>query len=87
MAAVSENRKEYMKRYRENNKEKIKELNRINYMKRKEKLNEEQPAYEGMILTLIESKRYRENSMSKARIKRRKALQESILKDLLASEI
>ncbi|UBH09501.1 hypothetical protein [Macrococcus armenti] len=32
------NRKEYMKEYRKRNAERMKELNRINYLKRKEKL-------------------------------------------------
>ena len=76
------NRKEYMKEYRKRNAERMKELNRINYLKRKEKLQTVKT--DDTILRLIQArKQERVINMSVHRKRRRKRLQEAIKHELM----
>lgn len=76
------NRKEYMKEYRKRNAERMKELNRINYLKRKEKLQTVKT--DDAILRLIQArKQERVINMSVHRKRRRKRLQEAIKHELM----
>ncbi|QQB05693.1 hypothetical protein [Macrococcoides caseolyticum] len=75
-------RKEYMKEYRKQNAERMKELNRINYLKRKEKLQKVKT--DDTILRLIQArKQERVINMSVHRKRRRKRLQEAIKHELI----
>ncbi|PKE48835.1 hypothetical protein [Macrococcoides caseolyticum] len=75
-------RKEYMKEYRKRNAERMKELNRINYLKRKEKLQKVKT--DDTILRLIQArKQERVINMSVHRKRRRKRLQEAIKHELM----
>ncbi|PKE12701.1 hypothetical protein [Macrococcoides caseolyticum] len=75
-------RKEYMKEYRKRNAERMKELNRINYLKRKEKLQKVKT--DDTILRLIQArKQERVINMSVHRKRRRKRLQEAIKHELI----
>lgn len=75
-------RKEYMKEYRKRNDERMKELNRINYLKRKEKLQTVKT--DDTILRLIQArKQERVINMSTHRKRRRKRLQEAIKHELM----
>lgn len=75
-------RKEYMKEYRKRNAERMKELNRINYLKRKEKLQTVNT--DDTILRLIQArKQERVINMSVHRKRRRKRLQEAIKHELM----
>jgi len=74
-------RKEYMKEYRKQNAERMKELNRINYLKRKEKLQTFKT--DDTVLRLIqERKKERVINMSIHRKRRRKRIQEAIKHEL-----
>ncbi|QYA36243.1 hypothetical protein [Macrococcoides caseolyticum] len=76
------NRKKYMKEYRKRNTERMKELNRINYLKRKEKLQKVKS--DDTILRLIQArKQERVINMSTHRKRRRKRLQEAIKHELM----
>lgn len=76
------NRKEYMKEYRKRNAERMKELNRINYLKRKEKLQTVKT--DDTILRFIQArKQERVINMSVHRKRRRKRLQEAIKHELM----
>ncbi len=75
-------RKEYIKEYRKRNAERMKELNRINYLKRKEKLQKVKT--DDTILRLIQArKQERVINMSVHRKRRRKRLQEAIKHELI----
>lgn len=75
-------RKEYIKEYRKRNAERMKELNRINYLKRKEKLQKVKT--DDTILRLIQArKQERVINMSVHRKRRRKRLQEAIKHELM----
>lgn len=71
-----------MKEYRKRNAERMKELNRINYLKRKEKLQKVKT--DDTILRLIQArKQERVINMSVHRKRRRKRLQEAIKHELI----
>lgn len=75
-------RKEYQKEYRRQNAERMKELNRINYLKRKEKLQTVNT--DDTILRFIQArKQERVINMSVHRKRRRKRLQEAIKHELM----
>ncbi|WBF51989.1 hypothetical protein [Macrococcoides canis] len=75
-------RKEYMKEYRKRNAERMKELDRINYLKRKGKLQTVNT--NDTILRLIQArKQERVINMSVHRKRRRKRLQEAIKHELM----
>ena len=75
-------RKEYQKEYRRQNAERMKELNRINYLKRKEKLKKVKT--DDTILRFIQArKQERVVNMSVHRKRRRKRLQEAIKHELM----
>lgn len=75
-------RKEYQKEYRRQNAERMKELNRINYLKRKEKLKKVKT--DDTILRFIQArKQERVINMSVHRKRRRKRLQEAIKHELM----
>lgn len=75
-------RKEYQKEYRRKNAERMKELNRINYLKRKEKLQTFKT--DDTILRLLQArKQERLINMSVHRKRRRKRLQEAIKHELM----
>lgn len=77
-------RKEYMKEYRKRNAERMKELNRNNYLKRKEKSNSIQQ--DDTVLMYIQSlKQERLLNMSIQRKRRKKRLQDLINSELLHS--
>lgn len=77
-------RKEYMKEYRKRNAERMKELNRNNYLKRKEKSNSMQQ--DDTVLMYIQSlKQERLLNMSIQRKRRKKRLQDLINSELLHS--
>lgn len=77
-------RKEYMKEYRKQNAERMKELNRINYLKRKEKSNSMQQ--DDTVLMYIQNlKQERLLNMSIQRKRRKKRLQDLINSELLHS--
>lgn len=86
---MSEDKKEYMKRYNELNKERISERNRRNYLKRKAKKQklqrglEKQVEADKQLLKWIEQqKKERINNMSPVRLKRREQLQQAIFNEL-----
>lgn len=75
-------RKEYQKEYRRKNAERMKELNRINYLKRKEKLQKVKT--DDTILRFIQARKHeRVINMSVHRKRRRKRLQEAIKHELM----
>ncbi|STY75541.1 Uncharacterised protein [Macrococcoides caseolyticum] len=77
-------RKEYMKEYRKRNAERMKELNRNNYLKRKEKGNSMQQ--DDTVLMYIQNlKQERLLNMSIQRKRRKKRLQDLINSELLHS--
>lgn len=77
-------RKEYMKEYRKRNAERMKELNRNNYLKRKEKSNSMQQ--DDTVLIYIQNlKQERLLNMSIQRKRRKKRLQDLINSELLHS--
>lgn len=77
-------RKEYMKEYRKRNAERMKELNRNNYLKRKEKSNSMQQ--DDTVLMYIQNlKQERLLNMSIQRKRRKKRLQDLINSELLHS--
>lgn len=77
-------RKEYMKEYRKRNAERMKELNRNNYLKRKEKSNSIQQ--DDTVLMYIQNlKQERLLNMSIQRKRRKKRLQDLINSELLHS--
>lgn len=77
-------RKEYMKEYRKRNAERMKELNRNNYLKRKEKSNSIQQ--DDTVLMYIQNlKQERLLNMSIQRKRRKKRLQDLINAELLHS--
>ncbi|PKE07207.1 hypothetical protein CW676_03335 [Macrococcoides caseolyticum] len=74
-------RKEYQKEYRRKNAERMKELNRINYLKRKEK--SKHIKQDDTILKVLEAnKQERILSMSIHRKRRRRRVQEAIHHEL-----
>lgn len=75
-------RKEYQKEYRSKNAERMKELNRINYLKRKEK-NRHIKQDDTILKVLEANKQERILSMSIHRKRRRKRVQEAIHHELL----
>ena len=75
-------RKEYMKEYRKRNAERMKELNRINYLKRKEKLQKVKND-DTILRLMLARKQERVINMSVHRKRRRKRLQEAIKHELM----
>lgn len=74
-------RKEYQKEYRRKNAERMKELNRINYLKRKEK-NKHIKQDDAILKVLEANKQERILSMSIHRKRRRRRVQEAIHHEL-----
>ena len=74
-------RKEYQKEYRRKNAERMKELNRINYLKRKEK-NKHIKQDDAILKVLEANKQERILSMSIHRKRRRRRVQEAIYHEL-----
>lgn len=74
-------RKEYQKEYRRKNAERMKELNRINYLKRKEK-NKHIKQDDTILKVLEANKQERILSMSIHRKRRRRRVQEAIHHEL-----
>lgn len=81
---MSNSRKEYQKQYREKNKERMKEINRLNYLKRK-KAKEQQKdkaPMKHLLIMLSDNKQKRLNNMTPNRYERRERTQRAIYSEL-----
>lgn len=80
---ISESRKEYLKRYRQQNAERMKQYNRENYLKRKKREKEARNNPSFSILVMLQNKKkQRLSNMSEARKRRRERTQSAIYEDI-----
>lgn len=84
---MKQSRAEYFKEYRKRNIDRIKEQNKKAYLRRKERLSEEQQYYKELLVYLEQNKRLRIANMSPGRLRRKEQRQQQIYRELLEDNI